>query len=63
MFTESELRLLARCCHREAKFLRDIEEAGIPTLVEQHHVAALRAQCVFLADDLKKAEAAKAKSE
>jgi hypothetical protein len=63
MFTENELRLLARCCNRELKFLRDVEEVGIATVADQHQVAALRANCVFLADEAKKAEAAKSKAE
>jgi len=63
MFTEDELRRLAACCNREGKFLRDVEEAGIPTAANQAACAALRAKCVTLADDLQKAEAAKSKAE
>jgi len=60
MFTENELRKLATCCARESKFLRDVEEAGIPTAIDQSEVAALRAKCVGLADEMRKAEATKA---
>lgn len=63
MFTEKELLVLARCCQREGKFLREIEEAGIPTVTDQHQVASLRAKCVSLAEELKMAEAAKSKGE
>lgn len=60
-FTIEELKTLAGCCNRELKFMRDIEECGVPTAIQQGAIAALRAKCIETASTLQKAEAAKAK--
>mgnify|MGYP001577501430 FL=1 len=63
MFNVQELNLIAESCLTEKKFLESVEARGIPTANLIASVTAIRAKAMEKAQELQRAELAKAKAE
>ena len=48
MFDERELRLIVGCVFREIEFMRAVEACGVPTVIQQGELAALRSKVTQL---------------
>lgn len=61
MFNVQELNLIAEACLTEKKFLESVEARGIPTASMLASITAIRAKALEKAQELQRAEQAKAK--
>ena len=61
MFDERELRLIVGCVFREIEFMRAVEACGIPTVIQQGELAALRSKVTQLQEAEQKKKAVEQK--